>query len=801
MKSTITISLLVVLATVGIASAQVPQTMSYQGVLKDDTGVIVPDGDYEFTFRIYDAPSLGTALWTEVQTKHVTAGILNVILGEVTPIALAFDEPYWLGVTIGTGDELSPRTELTGAPYALNAQAVLGTHNEFPDSGFVGIGTTDPDYPLHIVSDELRGLRIDGTRPGSWSLLSINASGSALSPGIEFLRGDVYKARTNLDSSDDWHFVMGTTEVLKFDGGTFNVGVGIAEPLEKLDIDGAFKLGSTVNTNSGTIRWTGSDFEGYDGGAWQSFTACGPGGELPIGSLGQTLRHNGSNWIPTDFLYNNGDRIGIGTTSPSAELEVIGDNMTNHFKLTAPTGAGPSLYFNALNKDWTIYGSNPGSSAGDRKLVFRDFSSAEDRMVIDEDGHVGIGEKYPDATLHVAGGNFSLDSSEGDFKIGDDTYSLKLGVSTAGDSAGYHRIYADGGYGRILIGGGWAENIMTLYPSLTPGYKGYVDIGNLNQTGELSVWRDGLSWAGITLKSNDYGGSFVLYDDQGVGSAWLRADDDGTGVILELNRGLFEHGFSYYGNVGGSELPIVYISGDGRWITFDMTVTGDSCVSLPPDVIASHEILDEPGIASSSGGVSGVTLDGSLQTLLYRSIVVPANGYVQVIATGQAFISHIMGISRLADFGVSDTSVSLPANQDVGLQLPDIAASGVYSFPVTVHGLFEVNAGTHTFYSLAREYSGDFVVHDMQLTLTYIPTAYGTVVSTLAGPRGATDTDAPKMTSIMDANVEAERYESERLNRDRIDRELNKLQKEIERLKVILDKESGEPESHERRRK
>ena len=68
----------------------------------------------------------------------------------------------------------------------------------------------------------------------------------------------------------------------------------------------------------------------------------------------------------------------------------MGDNMTNHFKLTAPTGAGPSLYFNAVNKDWTIYGSNPGSSAGDRKLVFRDFSAATDRMVIDEDGHVGI---------------------------------------------------------------------------------------------------------------------------------------------------------------------------------------------------------------------------------------------------------------------------------------------------------------------------------------------------------------------------------------------------------------------------
>jgi hypothetical protein len=798
------ISFVIVIAAVLAANGalgQVPQTISYQGVLKDDMGAIVPEDDYDFEFNIYDVPSGGTPLWTENQTKHVTVGILNVVLGEVIPITLPFDEQYWLGVTIGAGDEFSPRTKLTGAPYALNAQAVLGTHNEFPDSGFIGIGTTDPDYPLHIVSDELRGLRIDGTRPGSWSLLSINASGSALSPGIEFLRGDDYKARTNLDSNDDWHFVMGTTDVLTFDSATNNVGVGITDPVEKLDVGGGVKLGSTVSTNAGTIRWTGSDFEGNDGSTWQSFTAGGPGGELPFGSLGQTLRHNGSNWVATDFLYNDGDRIGIGTTSPSAELEIIGDNMTNHFKLTAATGAGPSLYFNALNKDWTIYGSNPGSSAGDRKLVFRDFSSAEDRMVIDENGHVGIGEKYPDATLHVAGGNFYLDSSEGDLKIGDDNYSLKIGVSTIGDSTGYHRIYADGGYGRILIGGGWAENIMTLYPSVSPGYTGYVDIGNLNQTGELSVWRDGLNWAGITLKSNDYGGSFVLYDDQGAGAAWLRADDDGTGVIFELDRGYLKNGFSYYGNVAGSELPIVYISGEGRWITFDMTVTGDSCVSLPPDVIASHETLDEPGTASLSGSLSSVFLDGSVQTLLYRSIVVPANGYVQVIATAQAILTHVKGISSTADFGVSDTSISFPANQDVALQIPDSAASGHYSFPVTVHGLFEVSAGTHTFYFLAQEYSGDIAAYDLQLTLIYIPTAYGTVVSTLTGPRGVPDADAPKMTSVMDADVVAERYESERLNRERIDRELNKLHKEIERLKVILARESKRPESHERARR
>ena len=36
-------------------------------------------------------------------------------------------------------------------------------------------------------------------------------------------------------------------------------------PVEKLTVNGAVNLGTTTNTNAGTIRWTGSDFEGYDG--------------------------------------------------------------------------------------------------------------------------------------------------------------------------------------------------------------------------------------------------------------------------------------------------------------------------------------------------------------------------------------------------------------------------------------------------------------------------------------------------------------------------------------------------------
>lgn len=40
---------------------QVPKTLSYQGVLTDDEGTAVPDGDYDLTFHIYDVASGGPA--------------------------------------------------------------------------------------------------------------------------------------------------------------------------------------------------------------------------------------------------------------------------------------------------------------------------------------------------------------------------------------------------------------------------------------------------------------------------------------------------------------------------------------------------------------------------------------------------------------------------------------------------------------------------------------------------------------------------------------------------------------------
>ena len=71
-------------------------------------------------------------------------------------------------------------------------------------------------------------------------------------------------------------FYNGTPRVV-WNEANDGLGVGTISPDEKLEVDGAIKLGNTTNTNNGTIRYTGTDFEGYTSGSWMSLTSGGGG--------------------------------------------------------------------------------------------------------------------------------------------------------------------------------------------------------------------------------------------------------------------------------------------------------------------------------------------------------------------------------------------------------------------------------------------------------------------------------------------------------------------------------------------
>lgn len=114
--------LLVLLA--GNALAQIPQTLSYQGVLTDALGTAVTDGNYSLTFKLYESATSGPLVWEETQGVTVANGIFSVVLGSSTALTLPFDKQYWLGIAVDGGSELQPRIQLTSAAYSLNARSV-----------------------------------------------------------------------------------------------------------------------------------------------------------------------------------------------------------------------------------------------------------------------------------------------------------------------------------------------------------------------------------------------------------------------------------------------------------------------------------------------------------------------------------------------------------------------------------------------------------------------------------------------------------------------------------------------------
>ncbi len=146
MKRALSLTLLALLLWATATPAAIPQTISYQGILREAGGTIVPDGNYNLTFKLYAAAVGGAPLWTETQTLAVENGVFNAFLGSVTALTLDFSNQYHLGVAVGVAAELTPRIALASAPYSLNADRLDGLSS----GSFAGAAHT---HTLDALSD------------------------------------------------------------------------------------------------------------------------------------------------------------------------------------------------------------------------------------------------------------------------------------------------------------------------------------------------------------------------------------------------------------------------------------------------------------------------------------------------------------------------------------------------------------------------------------------------------------------------------------------------------------------------
>jgi hypothetical protein len=119
-------------------SAQIPGTISFQGVLTDTSGIPKPDGVYLLTFRLYETPAGGSPVWSEQNSISVDKGLFSHSLGSINTFSpsVEFDKPYWLTIEISGESELTPRIPLTSSPYSFSS-----VRSRFADTSFVAVTT------------------------------------------------------------------------------------------------------------------------------------------------------------------------------------------------------------------------------------------------------------------------------------------------------------------------------------------------------------------------------------------------------------------------------------------------------------------------------------------------------------------------------------------------------------------------------------------------------------------------------------------------------------------------------------
>ena len=292
-------------------------------------------------------------------------------------------------------------------------------------SGNVGIGTTSPVQRLHVRQDQ------NGTTAAL--IQNRNGTGSPAS-ALQFISGA-------FDLSDNRYAMIssagGSNTTLQFWTGegaapaermritsAGNVGIGTSSPAAKFQIDqnqaAISYLDYNNTTNGGGVVWrqivrniansgtTSVDIAKLTGGAFlinnndtnaANFTAFGVGAS-------ERMRIDSSG------------RVGIGTSSPAAKLDVVsGAGTDNIIRSIAGNAAymvlqGTSFYnFNAVqsydsasNLQWSVGGGGAANT-----LAFTT-NGANERMRITSGGDVGIGTSSPGKKLDLVG-QFRVSSS------------------------------------------------------------------------------------------------------------------------------------------------------------------------------------------------------------------------------------------------------------------------------------------------------------------------------------------------------------------------------------------------------
>ena len=312
------------------------------------------------------------------------------------------------------------RSSSTGALSIQGNQTGYNNILIAPTSGNVGIGTSSPTQKLEVYNNVNAG--------GGFKITNINGGGST-SAATYYHNGNVthevgvlgtgyggygallanefyaYAGNTNMSFGAD-----GVSSSIKFGTGSGvpermritssgNVGIGTSSPGVKLDVIGALNVTSdsteqiVIKTLTNTNRQL---LIGYNYTPNYSY----------IQAVEQGVAYRNL------ILQQNGGNVGIGTTSPGANLEVVRSSTGTvaSFGINGQT-INPRLRIDADESNNTVTLNPNYSGSTSPALVFK--TQEVERMRILAGGSVGIGTTSPATKFHVYGGNITIDNPSG----------------------------------------------------------------------------------------------------------------------------------------------------------------------------------------------------------------------------------------------------------------------------------------------------------------------------------------------------------------------------------------------------